>query len=173
MLPQYQNGGHDFCDCRLAKIGLLKTHTAGLEQNHRAGQYAFLVVGTGEVESGSHLSARHLSQAAALKGSFEGNYHCRLSPDLSFYHDTAIVFLWRDALYREPGRFHTIEGANQLARRSRVEERFGPRPRVELNKALSVDKVRTISLAAHRSLASTACSKRNWTLPGVPPASLI
>src|SRR6266481_2803217 len=173
MLPQYQNGGHDFCDCRFAKIGLLKTHTAGLEQNHRASRYAFLVVDAGQVESGSHFSARHLSQAAALKSSLEGNYHCCLPPDLSFHHHTAVVFLWRDALHREPGRFHTIEGTKQLARYSRIEERFGPLSCVEFDKALPVDEVCVIFFVAHRSLTSTACSRRSWTLPGVPPASLI
>src|SRR4029077_11594001 len=115
-------------------------------------RYAFLVVDTGQVESGSHFSARHLSQAADLKSSLEGNYHCCLPPDLSFHHNTAVVFLWRDALHREPGRFHTIEGTKQLARCSRIEERFGPLSCVELDNALQVDDVSTVASVAVVSL---------------------
>src|SRR4029077_3443173 len=173
MISQYQNGGHELGACREAKVGLLKTHAAGLEQNHRIGRYAFLVVGAGQIESGSHLFAGNLSRAAALKGALERNNDCCLPCDFSLHHYTAIVCLWRDALHRQPGRFHAIEGAKQLARCARIEERRGPLPCVEFDKALPVDEVRVISFVAHRSLTSTACSRRSWTLPGVAPASLI
>src|SRR6267378_2736283 len=173
MFSQCQNGGHELGNCRQAKIGLLQTHAAGLEQNHRAGRYTFLVVGTGQIESGSHLFAGNLSHAAALKGALERNNDCCLPGNFSFHHHTAIICLWRDALHRQPGRFHAIEGAKQLARCSRIEERRGPLPCVEFDKALPVDEVCVISLVAHRSLTSAACSRRSWTLPGVAPASLI
>src|SRR6267378_5541208 len=173
MFSQCQNGGHELGNYRQAKIRLLKTHTTGLEQNHCAGPYALLVIGTGQIEGGSHLCAGHLSDAPALKGALERNNDCCLPRDLSFHHHTAIVFLWGDALHREPRRFHAVEGAKQLARCSRIEERFGPLPCVEFYETLPVDEPCVISFVAHRSLTSTACSRRSWTLPGVAPASLI
>src|SRR5258707_741874 len=74
MFSQCQNGGHELGDYRQAKIRLLKTHTTRLEQNHCAGPYALLVIGTGPIEGGSHLCAGHLSAAPGVAG------RCRALP---------------------------------------------------------------------------------------------
>ena len=173
MLSQCQDGGHDLGGGGQAQVGLLQADAACLKQNDRAGRDSLQVVRTGQIEGGRHFFAGHLSDAASLKCALERHHHCCLSRDLSLHHHTAIVRLWGDTLHRKPGRLHAIEWADQLARCSRIEERRGPLPRVELNEALPVDETRIVSLAAHRSLASTACSRRSITLPGVAPASLI
>src|ERR1700733_13419338 len=173
MLSEGKNGGHDLGDCPQPQVGLLKADATGFKQNHGAGRQALLAVGTSQIKSGSHLLARNLSHAAALKCAFERNHHRCLSRDLSLHHHTAIVFLRGDVLDREPGRFNAIEGAHQLARCSLIEESRGPSPCVKFKKALPVEKSCSVSAGDHCSLTSTACSRRNITLPGVPPASLI
>ena len=44
---------------------------------------------------------------------------------------------------------------------------------LKLDETLPVDELDLATLVAHCSLASTACSRRSMTLPGVAPASLI
>jgi len=145
--------------------------TAGLlEQNHLASPVmASRCRPTGgALEIGIQLpSARHLCPGSALKGSFEGTTTASLllPPDLSFPVHTAFVFLWRDALHREPWRSTRSKGRSTRAMFP-DEERFGPSLCVEFNKLCRFDEVFAVnkkkSFCCSSPLTlSTACFQRS------------
>src|ERR1700684_1813553 len=104
MLTQGQDRSHHFGDDSDSEVGFLQAHAACFEQQYCSRFLAVLGILSRQVESRSHLRARHLAHASSLEFPFERDEDGRITSDRAFEDNgTAICLSWETLRRRHRG----------------------------------------------------------------------
>src|SRR4029077_18634486 len=128
------------------------------------------------------LAGGNFAHAAALECSLDRHDQRGLAGELPARNDDTVIGLGHNSLQWKPRGFHAIKRTKQFVEGTDIEKRSSALACPHLNDALAREEtvtalfgnriVEVCGLHCERT-SSAACSRRNVTVPGVAPKSLI